>query len=96
MSVIVDIVRPQIRCHTSCELNQIQQIKLVSNTASKTSFTHTKKMGMTCQILGTVPRLPVLRLPPGGSLSTRKILSTGATFHLGPVRLPVEIGSAVS
>ena len=27
---------------------------------------------------------------PGGSLGTPKILSTGATLHLGPIRLPVE------
>ena len=32
-----------------------------------------------------MPRLPVLRLPPGGSLGTTKILSTGATLHVGPV-----------
>ena len=42
------------------------------------------------QIFGTVPRLPVPRLPPGGSLGIPKILSTGATLHLGPIRLPVE------
>ena len=35
-------------------------------------------------------RLPVPRLPPGGSLGTRKILSTGATLHVGPIRLHVE------
>ena len=40
--------------------------------------------------LGTVPRLPVPRLPPGGSLGTPNILGTGATFHLGPLRLHVE------
>ena len=45
---------------------------------------------MARQIFGTVPRLPVPRLPPGGSLSTPKILSTGATLHLGPIRLHVE------
>ena len=28
------------------------------------------------QMFGTVPRLPVPRLPPGGSLGTPKILST--------------------
>ena len=37
-----------------------------------------------------MPRLPVPRLPPGGSLGTPKILSTGATLHLGPIRLEVE------
>ena len=37
-----------------------------------------------------MPRLPVLRLPPGGSLGTPKILSTGATLHVGPIRLHVE------
>ena len=42
------------------------------------------------QIFGTVPRLPVPRLPPGGSLGTPKILSTGAILHLGPIRLHVE------
>ena len=40
--------------------------------------------------LGTVPRLPGPRLPPGGSLGTPNILGTGATFHLGPLRLHVE------
>ena len=35
-------------------------------------------------------RLPVPRLPPGGSLGTPKILSTGATLHVGPIRLHVE------
>ena len=28
--------------------------------------------------------------PPGGSLGTPKILSTGATLHVGPIRLHVE------
>ena len=37
-----------------------------------------------------MPRLPVPRLPPGGSLGTPNILGTGATFHLGPLRLHVE------
>ena len=37
-----------------------------------------------------MPRLPVPSLPPGGSLGTPKILSTGATLHLGPIRLHVE------
>ena len=32
------------------------------------------------QIVGTVPSLPVARLPPGGSLGIPKILSTGATL----------------
>ena len=41
----------------------------------------------TKEFLGTVPRLPVPRLPPGGSLGTPKILGTGATLHLGPIRL---------
>ena len=50
----------------------------------KTTFT------LACQIFGTVPHLPVPRLPPGGSLSTPKILSTGATLHLGPICLHVE------
>ena len=40
--------------------------------------------------LGTVPRLPVPRLPHGGSPGTPNILGTGATFHLGPLRLHVE------
>ena len=40
--------------------------------------------------LGTVPRLPVPGLPPGGSLGTPNILGTGATFHLGPLRLHVQ------
>ena len=29
-------------------------------------------------------------IPPGGSLGTPKILSTGAPLHLGPIRLHVE------
>ena len=37
-----------------------------------------------------MPRLRVPRLPPGGSLGTPKILSTGAKLHLGPIRLHVE------
>ena len=45
---------------------------------------------MARQIFGTVPRLPVPRLPPGGSLGTPKILSTGATLYLGLIRLHVE------
>ena len=56
----------------------------------KTPFTCVKKSGTACQIFGTVPRLPLLRLPPRGSLSTPKILSTGATLHVGPIRLHVE------
>ena len=31
--------------------------------------------------------LPVPRLPPRSSLGTPKILRTGATLHLGPIRL---------
>ena len=44
---------------------------------------------------GTVPRLPVPRIPPGGSLGTPNILGTGATFHLGALRLHVVTWSAV-
>ena len=55
-----------------------------------TPFTRTKKIGTTRQIFGIVPRLPMPRLPPGGSLRTPKSLSTGATLHLGPIRLHVE------
>ena len=58
--------------------------------AHGTPFTRTKKIGTARQIFGTVPRLPVPRLPPEGSLGTPKILSTGATLHLGPIRLHVE------
>ena len=58
--------------------------------ASKTPFTRAKKICTARQIFGTVPRLPVARLPPGGSLGTPKILSTGATLHLRPIRLHVE------
>ena len=50
----------------------------------KTTFTPAR------QIFGTVPCLPVPRLPPAGSLGTPKILSTGATLHLGLIRLHVE------
>ena len=56
----------------------------------ETPFTRAKNISMACQIFGTVPRLPVPRLPLRGSLSTLKILSTGATLHLGPIRLHVE------
>ena len=49
---------------------------------SRTPFTRAKK--------SATPRLPVPRLLPGGSLGTPKILSTGATFHLRPIRLYVE------
>ena len=41
------------------------------------------------------PCVPVPRLPPGGSLGTPKILSAGATLHLGPISLHVEIVSTV-
>ena len=41
----------------------------------------------TNEFFGTVPRLPVPRLPPGGSLGTPKILGTGATLRLGPISL---------
>ena len=63
----------------------------------ETPFTRAKNISMACQIFGAVPRLPVPRPPLGSSLSTLKILSTGATLHLGPIRLHVEklIGSAV-
>ena len=37
-----------------------------------------------------MPRLPVPRLPPGGSLGTPKILGTGATLHLVPLCLHVN------
>ena len=37
-----------------------------------------------------MPRLRVPRLPPRGSLGTPKILSSGATLYLGPLRLHVE------
>ena len=57
---------------------------------SWTPFTRAKKIGTARQIFGTVPRLPLPRLPPGGSLGTPKIMSTGATLHLRPIRLHVE------
>ena len=56
---------------------------------SKTNL-HVLKISTAHQMFGTVPRLPMPRLPPGGSLSTPKIFSTGATLHLGPIRLHVE------
>ena len=56
----------------------------------ETPFTRAKKMGTARQIFGTVPHLPVPRLPPGGSLGTPKVLSTGAKLRLGPIRLHVE------
>ena len=40
------------------------------------------------ELFDTVPRLPVPRLPPG--LGTPKSLGTGATLHLGPIRLHVQ------
>ena len=57
--------------------------------AFKTPFTRAKNRHGTPNF-GTVPRLPVPRLPPGGSLGTPKILSSGATLNLGPIRLHVE------
>ena len=54
-----------------------------------TPFTRAKKIGTARQIFGTEPRLPVPRLPPEGSLGTPKILSPGATLHVGPIRLYV-------
>ena len=36
-----------------------------------------------------MPRLPMPRLPLGGSLITPKSFSTGATLHVGPIRLHV-------
>ena len=56
----------------------------------KSPFTRAKKSGTARQIFGTVHRLPVLRLPLGGSLGAPKILSTGATLNVGPIRLHVE------
>ena len=47
------------------------------------------------RIFGTVPRLPVPRLPPAGSLGSPKIVGNGATLHLGLIRLHVKIGGAV-
>ena len=44
----------------------------------------------TNKFLGTVPRLPVPRLPPGGSLGTGKISGTGAVLFLGTLCLHVE------
>ena len=52
---------------------------------TKTPFTRAKKIGTARQIFGIVPRLP-----PGGSPGTPKILITGATLHLGLIRLHVE------
>ena len=65
-----------------------------------TPFTRAKKIGTARQIFGTVPRLPVPRPPPEGSLGTPKILSTGTKLHLGPTRgdryvYRSKIGSAV-
>lgn len=47
------------------------------------------------RVSGTVPRLPVTRLPPGGSLGTPKTLGTGATFHLDRYVYSSKIWSAV-
>ena len=44
----------------------------------------------TNKFFGMVPRLPVLRLPPGGSLGTGKISGTGAILFLGALCLHVE------
>ena len=51
-------------------------------TASESFYTN--------EFFGTVPRLPVPRLPLGGSLATPKILGTGATLHLGLISLHVK------
>ena len=56
----------------------------------QTPFTRAQKIGTARQIFGSVPCLPVPRLPPGGSLGSPTILSTGATLHVGPIRLHVE------
>ena len=44
----------------------------------------------TNKFFGTVPRLPVSRLPPAGSLGTGKISGTGAPLFLGKSCLHVE------
>ena len=49
-----------------------------------------KRSALHAKFLAPVPRLPVPRLAPGGSLGTPKILSTGATLHVGPIPLQVE------
>ena len=46
---------------------------------------HLLKISTAHQIFGNVPRLPMPRLP-----DTPKILSTGATLHLEPIRLHVK------
>ena len=66
----------------TCVMKTESGMTCAIQTALKKSARHAKS--------GTVPRLPVPRLPPGGSLGTPKILSTGATLHLGPIRLHVE------
>ena len=71
------------------------QNHLSSSAFYENLFTRAKKIGTARQIFGTVPRLPVPRLLPGGSLGTPKILSTGTTSSVGPIRLHVEIGRAV-
>ena len=44
----------------------------------------------TNKVFGTIPRLPVPRLPPGGNLGTGKISGTGAVLFLGTLCLHVE------
>ena len=48
-------------------------------------FTRAKKSARRAKFLA-----PCLVYPWGGSLGTSKILSTGATLHLGPICLHVE------
>ena len=71
-------------------MNRIHISELRTGSKIETPFTRAKKSAQHAKIFGTVRHLPVPRPPPGGSLGTPKILSTGATLHLGPIRLHVE------
>lgn len=60
----------------ACVMREITMSKVWNEPGTATESVYTKV------IFGTVPRLPVRRLPPGGSHGTPKILSTGATCYL--------------
>ena len=72
---------PRVFSHRSAIL------KIVEEKALGTRLGTAPESFYTNEFLGTVPRLPVPRLSPGGSLGTPKILGNGAALHLGPIRL---------
>ena len=69
----------------TCALNPESGFKIVHNrTGTALLRVYTNKC------FGTVPRLSVPRLPPGGNLGTVKISGTGAILYLGTLCLHVE------